>query len=201
MNIGKLAEALAKAQGQIKGAAKDSANPFFKSKYADLASVWEACRKPLSDNDLSVVQPTAIIDGATVVRTLLMHSSGEYIEGILPIQVPDTATAQQVGSAITYARRYALASMVGVAPEDDDGNSASQAPKTASPKSNLKDQATEFAKHIDACTSGLQLTALVTKNNKLMADLKSWLPEWFDRLSVKINENHDAFRMAEDEQK
>jgi hypothetical protein len=126
--IGKLAEALAKAQAKITHAAKDRENPHFKSKYATLASVWDAVREPLTANGLSVVQTVeSTQDGAFVeVRTHLLHSSGESMESSLKVPVAQR-TAQGMGSAITYARRYALAAMVGVAPDDDDdGNAASQ---------------------------------------------------------------------------
>ncbi len=123
-SIAHLAEALSKAQGQIKGALKDSANPFFKSRYADLASVWDACRKELSENGLSVVQVPEFLDGKPIIVTMLMHSSGEFIYGELPMN-PVKDDPQGVGSAITYARRYALSAFVGIAPEDDDGNAAS----------------------------------------------------------------------------
>lgn len=122
--IAKLAEALAKAQGAIKNAVKDSANPYFKSKYADLASVWDACRKELSDNGLSVVQVPAMRDGKVCVTTILMHASGEWIDGELEL-TPVKDDPQGAGSAITYARRYALSGFAGIAPEDDDGNAAS----------------------------------------------------------------------------
>src|SRR3989304_9148348 len=85
--IGKLAEALSKAQGMMKGAVKDSENPFFKSAYADLASVWDACREPLSKNGLSVTQTTRIADnGEPVIITTLLHSSGEWMSGELHFQ-------------------------------------------------------------------------------------------------------------------
>ncbi len=122
-NIGNLATALAEAQGKMQGAAKDSANPFFKSRYADLASCWEACRAALSKSGLAVIQtPRATADGIEV-ETMLAHSSGEWVSETLslPVQKSD---AQGIGSAITYARRYSLCAIVGVAPEDDDGNQA-----------------------------------------------------------------------------
>lgn len=122
--IGALAGALSKAQAEIRGAVKDTANPFFKSKYADLSSVWEACREPLAKNGLSIVQTNRAGDGRVIVETLLMHASGEWISGELDMR-PVKDDPQGVGSAITYARRYSLAAMVGVAPEDDDGNAAS----------------------------------------------------------------------------
>lgn len=123
--IGKLAEALAKAQGQMNNAAKDSDNPFFKSKYADLAAVWDACRWPLSSNGLSVAQPITTSDaGVVTVETILMHLSGEWISSSLSIK-PVKQDPQGVGSAITYARRFALGALVGVSAADDDGNEAS----------------------------------------------------------------------------
>jgi len=136
--IGKLAEALAKAQGEIQGAAKDQVNPHFRSKYADLASVWEACRKALSNNGLAVVQTMHGDDpDKVVVETLLTHSSGEWIKGTLTMR-PAKSDPQGIGSCITYARRYSLAAMVGVAPEDDDGNAASIPPKPTERKYSLK---------------------------------------------------------------
>lgn len=122
-SIGKLAEALANAQGQITGALKDSNNPFFKSKYADLAACWDACRKPLADNGLAVIQSTAEADGRLYVVTTLAHSSGEWLRGWMPVKVKDDGP-QAMGSGITYARRYALAAMVGLAQIDDDAESA-----------------------------------------------------------------------------
>jgi hypothetical protein len=122
-SIGKLAEALAKAQGAMGGALKDSSNPFFKSKYADLESVWSACRKALSENSLAVVQTTDHADAGIRIITTLVHSSGEWVRGVLPIMAKDQ-TPQGIGSAITYARRYALAAIAGVYQTDDDAEAA-----------------------------------------------------------------------------
>jgi len=119
-----LGAALSKAQAEIEGASKDSVNPHFKSKYADLASVWDACRGPLTKYGLSVVQLLAA-DGAKVtVTTMLLHSSGQWIKSELSMTAQKN-DPQGIGSCATYARRYSLSSMVGVAPEDDDGNAAS----------------------------------------------------------------------------
>lgn len=126
--IDKLAEALAKAQREIQNAAKDKANPYFKSKYADLASVWEACREPLTKNGLAVIQKARATEGGIEVETMLVHSSGQFVTETLSLPVVK-ADAQGIGSAITYARRYALSAMVGVAPEDDDGNAAADSVK------------------------------------------------------------------------
>lgn len=121
--VGKLFAALSAAQGQITGAVKDSANPFFKSTYADLASVWAACRTPLSANGLAVVQVPRAAGKSITVETILGHASGEWISDELTSEAKD-ATPQSVGSTITYLRRYALSALVGIAPEDDDGEAA-----------------------------------------------------------------------------
>jgi hypothetical protein len=123
--INELATALAKAQAKIEGATKDKTNPHFRSSYADLASVWDACRSALTSNGLSVSQTAgASEDGRVRVTTILMHSSGQWLCDDL-VMKPVKDDPQGVGSCITYARRYALAAIVGVAPEDDDGNAAS----------------------------------------------------------------------------
>lgn len=122
--INEIAAAIAKAQGQIKGASKDASNPFFKSKYADLASVWDSCRSALSSNGLAVIQSPSAIGTSVSVDTLLTHSSGQWIAGTVSVTARED-TPQAIGSAITYLRRYALQSFAGVAPEDDDGNLAS----------------------------------------------------------------------------
>lgn len=124
--IDKLAEALAKAQGVMRAAQKASTNPAFKgAKYADLASVIDALREPLSSNGLAYTQLVSQADGAVTVETVLMHVSGQWVSSELALR-PVKADAQGIGSAITYGRRYALAAIVGLAADDDDdGNAAS----------------------------------------------------------------------------
>jgi hypothetical protein len=122
--INEIAGALAKAQGAMKNAKKDSANPFFKSKYADLAAVCEACREQLAANGIAVVQtPSATDDGRVVVTTMLVHASGQWFADSLAVKPKDDG-AQAMGSVITYLRRYSLAAFAGVAPEDDDAEAA-----------------------------------------------------------------------------
>ena len=126
--VTELAKALTKAQSQIKGAIKDTNNPFFKTKYADLASVVEAIREPLANNGLSYVQICHDKEGAASVETMILHSSGEWLS-CGPVSAPVSKhDAQGFGSALTYARRYSLSAAFGVAPEDDDGNAAAKAP-------------------------------------------------------------------------
>jgi hypothetical protein len=144
-SIKELAGALAKAQLAIKGAVKDSENPFFKAAYADLASVWNACREPLGSNGLSVVQIPNESSELVIIETILMHSSGEWISGKISMK-PVKTDPQSIGSCITYARRYALSAIVGIAPlDDDDANAASdkkepeKRPPEHSPKQERKD--------------------------------------------------------------
>lgn len=124
-SINELSGALSKAQARIIGALKDAANPFFKSKYADLSSVWDAVREPLTANGLAVIQTTsAPPDGSSViVTTMLAHSSGQWVRDSLVLQ-PTKRDPQGIGSAITYGRRYALAAITGCPQIDDDGEAA-----------------------------------------------------------------------------
>jgi hypothetical protein len=139
-SIKELATALAKAQGEIKPAAKDSVNPHLKSRYADLSSVVAACREPLSKNGLSIIQEPSVEkrEGFVFVRTasLLMHTSGEWVE--CSTEIPCVkADAQGIGSAATYGRRYGYSALVGVVAddEDDDGNGSGSAPENPEPRS------------------------------------------------------------------
>lgn len=127
--INAVAEALAKAQGEMQPAMKDSENPFFKSRYADLASVWNACRDALSNHGLAVIQivETRFETDRTILdcTSRLMHATGQWIEGTLSAET-ENPNPQQLGSLTTYLRRYGLSALVGVAPDDDDdGNVAS----------------------------------------------------------------------------
>ena len=137
-SIAALAAALSKAQSAITGALKDSANPFFKSKYADLASCWDACRKQLAANNLAVIQTIYVHweSGQTMLATTLVHSSGEWIRSDLPVLAKDLSPQAQ-GSGITYARRYALAAIVGLAQIDDDAEAAQGRPFTNDPRGDL----------------------------------------------------------------
>ena len=134
-SIANLTLALATVQGKMSHAVKDSANPFFKSKYADLESVWGACRDLLSANGLAVMQFPGLyseLDKSMSLTTIISHKSGEYISqemsvpcGMLGRDGVLKLDAQAAGSALTYMRRYALAAVVGVVQADDDGNAAS----------------------------------------------------------------------------
>lgn len=122
--IDKLTEALAKAQGTIKNAVLNKVNPHFRSKYADLAAIFDAVRKPLADNGLIVTQTTEIREGGFVLVTMLAHSSGQWIRSEYPL--PSTGKPQEIGSALTYARRYSLSAIAGIAADEDDDANAAQ---------------------------------------------------------------------------
>lgn len=132
-SIANIAKALSAAQALMSPALKDADNPFFKSKYADLASVTRAIRGPLTANGIAWTQlPSASPDLSSVtVRTILLHVSGETLESTISMPVKER-TPQACGSALTYARRYALSAMVGLEADDDDGNAASGTAKSQS---------------------------------------------------------------------
>lgn len=131
--INELVVALNKAQADFMVAKKDAKNPFFKSKYATLNAVYEAVAEALLKNGLSVIQP--IVGDA--VETTLVHTSGQFITSSCPIVCAKQNDPQAMGSAITYARRYSLASLLGVmTDEDDDGEKAMARP---APKQSVKE--------------------------------------------------------------
>ena len=124
-NVDQLFAALTQAQASDLSAAFNSTNPAFKSKYANLAAIWDAVRKPFSDAGLCVVQFPSARDKSVSVRTMIGHKSGQWIATTLTAVAKD-ATPQSVGSAVTYLRRFGLTSLAGVVAEpDDDGNAAS----------------------------------------------------------------------------
>lgn len=184
--INELATALARAQGKITGALKDSKNPFYDSNYADLASCWDAVRTALSENGLSVIQGTKKGDAITInwkttaksgaeteftattneiiIVTELLHSTGQFVSSELAM-VPGDATPQGIGKCITYGRRYGLSAMLGIAQIDDDGNSASMKGDDSGRPAGWKAQdtrkVTEYKKRImDLVADGADLSAV-----------------------------------------
>lgn len=119
--------ALAAAQLAMGPALKTANNPHFKTKYADLSAVVEACLEALNVHGIAVIQPTIQEDGSHYVETRLLHVGGETLSCRVPLIVPKN-DMQGYGSAVTYARRYGLMCMTGIAPEDDDGHAAAKAP-------------------------------------------------------------------------
>ncbi len=142
-SIAKLTEALCKVQRELQSARKGSTNPYFNSKYADLSAVWDVCRQPLADNSLAVCQVMKNTESGLSLETILLHTSGEWISGEMAIH-PVKSEPQAIGSAITYARRYQLAAILGVTVEDDDddGEAAmARSGKNGNKKSDKQDNA------------------------------------------------------------
>jgi hypothetical protein len=141
--INEIATAIAKMQAKIEGVSKDASNPHFKSRYATLAACWDACHEVASANGIAIVQTTDQDEtGNWHLYTTLLHSSGQWVRGRLPLIFTGNNPMQALGSALTYARRYGLCAAVGLAPEDDDGEGAGKGTpargngiKTAAPRS------------------------------------------------------------------
>lgn len=156
--INELTTALSKAQGAMRPAELNCVNPHFKSKYADLASINDAIRKPMTDNGLSYLLDVMSVQGGVSCSVKLFHSSGQWIE-MEPLIMPVAkATAHSVGGAITYARRYALSAALGVvAEEEDDGNNAnSNAPAPNEMVATLSEEQIKWAQGITSHREGLE---------------------------------------------
>ncbi len=174
--VNELFSALSKAQGQISHASKDKLNPHFKSRYADLASVWDACREPLSSNGLSVIQIIQPAENGVLLVTTMGHASGQWIRGIMPVAI-DKPGPQAFGSALTYARRYALSSIVGVAPDDDDdGERAQNTYKNSTP---TKKQPDHFPEPIDPSVN------LTTKDRQVTKEEVATLLDMMKKVDAK----------------
>lgn len=195
-----LAVALAKAQAQLKPAAKDAVNPHFKSHYATLQSVWDAARPALTANGLSVAQTFAETDGNRMsIVTTLLHTSGQWMRGTLTM-IPQRSDPQGIGSAITYGRRYALAAILGiVADEDDDGNAASERPASREPAAQRSQapigKPVDWRQHVIhfGKNKGVALGELEEKS--LVWYINEWQPKPYNG---KINSEDSALRHALD---
>lgn len=162
-SISNLSKALIEVQKELKNATKSTSNPFFKSKYADLETIRETCQALLSKNDLAISQ----VGNAGFLRTMLIHSSGEWIASDIAIVAKDMSDPQKLGSSITYARRYGLAAILGMATEDDDGNSGASA---APPKKLEKDPLAQEIEIVEAIIRGLD-------EEKSLAELRAHLED------------------------
>ncbi len=192
-----LYQALAAAQAEMGPALKDSTNPAFKSRYADLASVMAACLPALNAHGIAVMQPPCEIEGQRYVKTILAHDSGETAECLVPLIVQKN-DMQGYGSAVTYARRYGLMAMAGVAPDDDDGNAAAAAAPKHDDRPRQAEQrpSVNFAGVADKMVAALRKNGLsVTDDARFAADLKrlrSDSPENAARVEAEINTLREA---------
>lgn len=162
LEIEKLVTALSKAQSEMREVKKDSKNTYFKADYGDLTSVWRACKTALFDNGLSVIQTMDHKEEEIILVTTLAHTSGQWMRSYLPLAITKRSP-QEVGSAITYARRYALAAIVCICPEGDDDD-AEEAMKEARKKEIEKPK--EEKPIEDTKISAAQVEILEAKINK-----------------------------------
>lgn len=183
--IDKLFEALSTAQGMMEGAKKDQKNPHFKSTFAGLSATWEAIRAALSKNGLAVVQTTEITPNGIVLVTTLGHKSGQWIRGWTPLIV-DRQGMQPLGSAITYARRYGLQGVTGIAPVDDDGEEATDHGKKDEPvhgaltKTKLQGQLRAFDVDLHRVSDEDELEGLLASYDDVLGQAWRDLPSWMD---------------------
>ncbi len=168
--IVKLALALAKAQGEMKNPPKDSINPHFKSKYADLATVRDSVMPVLNRHGLAVLQLPCECDGLPALTTLLMHESGEWVETTMLLR-PGKMDPQGVGSALTYARRYSLQSIAGVAADDDDDGNAASRPHQQQPAP-VRDNLQLRAKHAQAYAQAKTRDECLAVRRAVVADIE-----------------------------
>ena len=177
--VAELAKALAKAQSEMSGAIKASVNPHFKSRYADLSAVFDACRAALNKNEIAIVQRVENDPNGVAVSTTLLHSSGEWISDRCWLPVAQK-TAQAYGSAITYGRRYGLAALAGVAAEEDDDGNAASAPVPAQVKPQSVSSAPIEPHPVDAQEAvGGPVVPFGKNKGKPLSELSAKSLEWY----------------------
>lgn len=190
--------ALAAAQKVMGPAIRQSLNPHLKNKYADLASVMDACMEALNDHGIAVMQAPGQDEHGLYVETRFLHSSGEVLSCRVPLIV-DKQNMQGYGSAVTYARRYGLMCMAGIAPEDDDGNAAAAAP----PKQQKRAQGTMVTKakvetgaesEPDRSQTGAGYPITTTKGEFVRPTLKDWENQCMKMLAALDADNAYMWR-------
>ncbi len=198
----KIITALVEAQKNMTKAVKAATNPHFRSKYADLGSVMDACMGPLNDAGIAVLQPTGEDELGRYVETVLMHSeSAESLKCRVPL-ILQKNDMQGYGSAVTYARRYGLMAMAGIAPEDDDGNAAAKAAPKSAQKRSEENEAAEvkwFAEQLPKMFKADDLNAVLSRAKaagrsvaKMVADRANALGFDFDPDARKYVEISNA---------
>ena len=186
-----IAKALAAAQASMGKALKQANNQHFRNKYADLGNVMDACMPALNEAGIALIQPTDEDDRGRYVETVLIHGeSGEQLSCKVPLIVPKN-DMQGYGSAVTYARRYGLMAMAGIAPEDDDGNAAARAaPKQIEAEQFQQIKALIESTHTDKAQvcQFMRVNELDQMSAKQAADVISMLT----KKQAKMDAEHDA---------
>jgi hypothetical protein len=162
--MSELAKALTAFHTELPKVGKGSTNPAFKSRYADLADIVSVVLPALAKQGLAWITTPRVSDDGFVLEYELRHTSGDSITGSWPLPDPEKATPQQMGSAVTYAKRYTLSAVTGIAPdEDDDGNAASKGPGAAPRQT----RAARVADSQDKVAAAVQATAAATTAERL----------------------------------
>lgn len=193
-SITKISAAMVEVQRELTFATKGSFNTHLKNKYADLGSVIEACKGPLNDHGIAVIQlPTESVSGHIALITRLQHESGEYIESTAVVPLPKN-DPQGYGSAMTYTRRYALAAAVGLYQDDDDGQKASKGKKTSAitPAGGVYDKLPEARKR--ACDAAAEAVAKHMHNGNSVAAMNQWEAE---KLALSTDEQVGAWNLLD----
>lgn len=182
--INELAAALSKAQGEMQAAIKDKINPFFKSSYADLGSVWDAARPVLSKYGLCVMQTTELNNekNQVIMVTTLAHTSGQWVKSYLPLN-PSKNDSQGVGAALTYLRRYSLSAIVGVVcDEDDDGETAVGRGKTQNSQPKQEIQGNDRLGKTEVIALTTLISNLDEESNK---SFREWIKKTFNAENIQ----------------
>ena len=188
--INELVAALSKAQAKMKPAVFNKVNPHFKSRYADFTSCMDACREPLAENGLCVMQCIDMINDKAVLITMLAHSSGQWVKSFFPL-IPKNHDSQSFGSALTYGKRYGLSALLGIVSDDDDDDAnaaCAQQNKPVVPIQKIsKEQAGVLIKKLDQAP-------------KCKENIKAWLDkqsimDWFE---IPVNIYESLIKAADD---
>lgn len=190
--INELAAALSKAQGEMQAAIKDKINPFFKSAYADLGSIWDAARPVLSKYGLCIMQTTEIsTEGSRIIMvTTLAHTSGQWMKSYLPLN-PSKNDSQGVGAALTYLRRYSLSAIVGVVCDDDDdgetsvGRGKSQQGYQTSVQNNQTQEKSTLNERIGKAEVIALTTLINTLDEESIKCFLDWIKKSFNAASLQ----------------
>ncbi len=193
MEIKNIASALLEVQRKIKNPSNTATNPFFKSKYAPLPDILNCIRPLLTENGILLIQNTGSTEAGDVyIQTKLIHTSGEVIETDKLLLKPDKNTAQGIGSAITYGRRYQLTALLGISSEDDDdGNIASKSDKKSKSRSNDFIDDIEAREWIDEITNMLIEKEFDVNDNAIISKAKQrFNSKQVERIKVQLKRNN-----------
>ena len=171
-SIEHLSTALAAAQGALKNPPKNKINPHFKSRYVDLSDGLDAIRECYAKHGLAFVQGTSVMDGIIILNTRIVHKSGQWLESDYP--VGGLGRPQEMGSAMTYARRYSLFGLVGVAGEDDDDGNAAQAADAAPVKAKAAPKQMEPGMQPKDSEEFLKVAKEAMDGSRTLEELSTW---------------------------